>query len=242
VIRQSVKADLKKEPLKAPDGFRVWRPGLIKYRDALTVQAELVDQRRDWTHDLLILLEHPPVITFGRKTEPSNLLWDQKTLQAAGVDCVPSQRGGDITLHGPGQLVGYPIVDLNCYGKDLHRYLRQLEEILIRTLADFGLSGAALPGKTGVWVEGRKIASIGIAVRRWISYHGFAMNIDNDLTDFAAIIPCGLPGVTMTSMCRELGEPVAKNQVAEILIGHFGTVMQRPLLGDFDDTTKPTQA
>ena len=229
-------------PQTEPGGFRVWRPGLIRYRDAVTFQEELVNQRRNWGHDLLILLEHPPVITFGRKTEPSNLLWDQKTLQAAGIDCVPSQRGGDITLHSPGQLVGYPIVDLNRYGKDLHRYLRQLEEILIRTLADFGLTGAALPGKTGVWVESRKIASIGIAVRHWISYHGFALNIDNDLTDFAAIIPCGLPGVTMTSMCRELGEPVAKNQVAEILIGHFGAVMQRQLLGDFDDITIPTQA
>ena len=229
-------------PQTEPGGFRVWRPGLIRYRDALTFQEELVNQRRNWGHDLLILLEHPPVITFGRKTEPSNLLWDQKTLQAAGIDCVPSQRGGDITLHSPGQLVGYPIVDLNRHGKDLHRYMRQLEEILIRTLADFGLTGAALPGKTGVWVESRKIASIGIAVRHWISYHGFALNIDNDLTDFAAIIPCGLPGVTMTSMCRELGEPVAKNQVAEILIGHFGAVMQRPLLGDFDDITIPTQA
>jgi len=225
-----------------PDGFKVWRPGLTHYRDALTFQAGLVAQRRNWSHDLLILLEHPPVITCGRKTDPSNLIWDQETLQAAGIDCVSSQRGGDITLHCPGQLVGYPIVDLTPYGKDLHRYLRQLEEILIRTLADFGLTGAALPGKTGVWVEGRKIASIGIAVRCWISYHGFAMNIDNDLSDFAAIIPCGLPGVTMTSMCRELGVPVAKNRVAEALIGHFGAVMQRPLLGDFDETTTSTQA
>lgn len=225
-----------------PAGFKVWRPGLVKYRDALTFQAELVDQRRNWSHDLLILLEHPPVITCGRKTEPGNLLWDQETLQATGIDCVPSQRGGDITLHSPGQLVGYPIVDLNHYGKDLHRYLRQLEEVLIRTLADFGLCGAALPGKTGVWIEDRKIASIGIAVRHWISYHGFAMNIDNELSDFTAIIPCGLQGVTMTSMCRELGAPVAKNRVAETLIGHFGAVMQRSLLGDLDETSTPTQA
>lgn len=225
-----------------PAGFKVWRPGLVKYRDALTFQAELVDQRRNWSHDLLILLEHPSVITFGRKTEPGNLLWDQETLQATGIDCVPSQRGGDITLHSPGQLVGYPIVDLNHYGKDLHRYLRQLEEVLIRTLADFGLCGAALPGKTGVWIEDRKIASIGIAVRHWISYHGFAMNIDNELSDFTAIIPCGLQGVTMTSMCKELGAPVAKNRVAETLIGHFGAVMQRSLLGDLDETSTPTQA
>lgn len=225
-----------------PDGFKVWRPGLIEYRDALAFQAELVGQRRSWSHDLLILLEHPPVITYGRTTDPGNLLWNQETLHAAGIDCVPSQRGGDITLHSPGQLVGYPIVDLRHYNKDLHRYLRQLENILIRTLADFGLTGAALPGKTGVWIEDRKIASIGIAVKHWISYHGFAMNIDNDLSNFDAIIPCGLPGVTMTSMCRELGEPIAKNQVAELLVGHFSTVMQRPLLGEFDDATTPAQA
>ena len=114
-----------RNPLIEPDGFRVWRPGLVKYRDAQARQVDLVDQRRHWPHDLLILLEHPPVITFGRKTDQNNLLWDQRTLQAAGIDCVPSHRGGDITLHSPGQLVGYPIVDLNHYRKDLHRYLRQ---------------------------------------------------------------------------------------------------------------------
>jgi lipoate-protein ligase B len=162
-------------------------------------------------------------------------------LQAAGIECVPSHRGGDITLHGPGQLVGYPIVDLNHYRKDLHRYLRRLEEVLIRTLADFDLAGETLAGKTGVWIEGRKIGSIGIAVRRWISYHGFALNIDNDLSVFEAIIPCGLPDVTMTSISRELDRPVDKERVAGSLISHFGTVMQRPLLGDFDDSTSSTQ-
>ena len=138
-------------------------------------------------------------------------------------------------------MVGYPIVDLNHYRKDLHRYLRQLEEVLIRTLGDFDLAGEAIPGKTGVWVEGRKIASIGIAVRRWISYHGFALNIDNDLTAYKAIIPCGLPDVTMTSMSRELDGPVDKARVAESLTSHFGSVMRRPLLGDFDDSATSTQ-
>jgi lipoate-protein ligase B len=228
-------------PLTEPNGFRVWRPGRVNYRDAQISQVDLVERRLHWTHDLLILLEHPPVITLGRNTNRNNLLWDQGTLHAAGIECVPSHRGGDITLHGPGQLVGYPIVDLNHYRKDLHRYLRRLEEVLIRTLADFDLAGETLTGKTGVWVEGRKIASIGIAVRRWISYHGFALNIDNDLTVFEAIIPCGLPDVTMTSMSRELDRPVDKDRVAGSLISHFGTVMQRPLLGDFDDSTPSTQ-
>ena len=228
-------------PRTEPDGFKVWRPGLVEYRDAQTRQVDLVDQRRHWPHDLLILLEHPPVITFGRSTDQNNLLWDQETLQAAGIDCAPSPRGGDITLHGPGQLVGYPIVDLSHYRKDLHLYLRQLEEVLIRTLADFGLAGETVSGKTGVWLQGRKIASIGIAVRHWISYHGFALNIDNDLSAFDAIIPCGLSGVTMTSMGRELDRPVESEQVAEALIGHFGAVMQRTRLGDFDDSTTSTQ-
>lgn len=222
-------------PLTEPDGFRVWRPGTVSYRDAQASQVELVNRRRHWTHDLLILLEHPPVITFGRNSDRNHLLWDQATLHAAGMDCVASHRGGDITLHGPGQLVGYPIVDLNHYRKDLHGYLRQLEELLIRTLADFDLCAETVPGKTGVWIAGRKIASIGIAVRRWISYHGFALNVDNDLSAFNAIIPCGLPDVTMTSMSRELDSPVDKDRVADALINHFGSVMQRPLLGDFDD-------
>ena len=229
------------QPLAEPDGFRVWRPGIVNYRDAQTRQVDLVDRRLHWTHDLLILLEHPPVITLGRNTNRNNLLWDKGTLQAAGIECVTSHRGGDITMHGPGQLVGYPIVDLNHYRKDLHRYLRRLEEVLIRTLADFDLVGETLAGKTGVWIEDRKIASIGIAVRRWISYHGFALNIDNDLTAFEAIIPCGLPDVTMTSMSRELDKPVDKDRVTRSLISHFGTVMQRPLLGDFDDSTPSTQ-
>jgi lipoate-protein ligase B len=242
VTRPLATADSSANAQAEPDGFKVWRPGLTNYRDAQALQAALVDRRREWAHDLLILLEHDAVITFGRKTKLNNLLWSREALQAAGIDCEPSQRGGDITLHVPGQLVGYPIVDLHYYHKDLHRYLRHLETILILTLKEFGLPGEALPGKTGVWIEGRKIASIGIAVRHWISYHGFAVNIDNDLSAFSAIIPCGLANVTMTSMSKELGMPVDKNQVAEALIGHFGAVMQRPLLGDIDDITLYTQA
>ena len=241
MTRQSVKPDLKKETLKAPDGFRVWRPGLLDYRDAQTCQEASVSQRPHWPFDLLILLEHPPVITLGRNTNKDNLLWTPAALKSAGIDCFASRRGGDITLHSPGQLVGYPIVDLNHYQRDLHRFLRQLEKVLIGTLGDYGLKGEALSGKTGVWIDGRKIASIGIAVRHWISYHGFALNIDNDLTVFEAIIPCGLPDVTMTSMSRELDRPVDKDRVAGSLISHFGTVMQRPLLGDFDDSTPSTQ-
>ncbi len=233
--------DSEANQLTLPEGFRVWRPGLMNYRGAQAHQEDLVGKRPQWPFDLLILLEHPPVITLGRNADKQNILWPREALQSAGIDCVASRRGGDITLHSPGQLVGYPIVDLNHYQRDLHRYLRRLEEILIRTLADFGLSACSLPGKTGVWINERKIASIGIAVRHWISYHGFALNIDNELSIFKTIIPCGLPSVTMTSMSSELGKPVDKNEVAETLIHHFGNILQRPFLGSYDDNTPTTQ-
>lgn len=209
----------------------------MAYRDAQAHQEKLVDKRPYLPFDLLILLEHPPVITFGRNNNRDNLLWTREALLVAGIDYVASRRGGDITLHSPGQLVGYPIVDLNFYQRDLHRFLRLLENILIATLVDFGLVGESLPGKTGVWIGRRKIASIGIAVRRWISYHGFALNIDNELSAFESIIPCGLPDVTMTSMTKELGRSIDKDTVAEALINHFGEALQRPLLGNYDDST-----
>lgn len=226
----------RKRALK-PQGFRIWRPGLTAYREAQALQEKLVSQRPLWPFDLLILLEHPPVITFGRSARQENLLWTSADLQAAGIDCVASRRGGDITLHAPGQLVGYPIIDLNYYRRDIHCFLRHLEDILIATLTDHDIPAEALPGQTGVWVAGRKIASIGVAVRHWISYHGFALNIDNDLSVFQAIIPCGLPGVTMTSMSKELCRTIDKEAVVETLIRHFGRIMQRPLLGSYHDTT-----
>ncbi len=195
--------------------------------------------RPTWPHDLLILLEHPAVITLGRNTDSNNLRHSPAELQQAGIDCVSSRRGGDITLHNPGQLIGYPIVDLNYYRRDLHHFLRLLEKVLIQTLAEFDLTASTIPGKTGVWIGSRKIASIGIAVRRWISYHGFALNVDNDLSAFEAIVPCGLPDVTMTSMTRELGRPLDHEVVAEALILHFSTLMQRPYLGSYDHTPTP---
>jgi lipoate-protein ligase B len=236
VSQTSTTLDSEESPLTSPAGFRVWRPGQVDYRDAQTLQEELIVRRLTWPFDLLILLEHPPVITLGRNTNKSNLLRSDSELQAMGIDCVASRRGGDVTLHNPGQLVGYPIIDLNHYQRDLHRFLRLLEKVLLTTLTDFNLYGESLPGKTGVWIEGRKIASIGVAVRRWISYHGFALNIDNDLNNFEAIVPCGLSGVTMTSMSREKGRPINKAEVTEALIGHFGDVMQRPLLGSYNDS------
>lgn len=216
-----------------PAGFKVWRPGKVTYRDALAFQEELVELRRDRNYDLLLLLEHPAVITFGRNAKGEHLCASPEELLTSGIECFKTRRGGDITLHNPGQLVGYPVVDLNHYQRDLHRYLRLLEESLIATLADYKLDAKTIPGKTGVWIDDRKIASIGVAVRRWVSYHGFALNISNDLSTFEKIVPCGLAGVKMTSMSKELNRDVDLDQVAEIFINHFGNIMQRPLLGDY---------
>jgi lipoate-protein ligase B len=208
----------------------------------LTYQNKLVSQRHSWSYDLLVLLEHPAVITLGRNSNDNNLVWTQTELDSAGIDCVSSRRGGDVTLHAPGQLVGYPIVDLNYYQRDLHKFLRDLEAVLIATLRDFKLAGKRQPGKTGVWIDERKIASIGIAVQRWISYHGFALNVNNDLSSFEAIVPCGLQGVSMTSMQQERDKTLDMRDVTESLIFHFGRIMQRPLLGEFDGETSEPQA
>lgn len=224
-----------------PEGFRVWQLGSVPYRDAQALQTKLISLRRDWSYDLLILLEHPPVITLGRAKSQDHLRWNPEHLSALGIDYVPSERGGDITLHNPGQLVGYPIVDLKHYRNDLHRFLRQLEEVIMATLSEFNLKAEALPGKTGVWVRGKKIASIGIAVRKWVSYHGFALNIQNDLSLFDAIVPCGLSGVQMTSMQQEFSAPVAMPTVVETLIRQYSHIMNRPLLGAFDDTQISSQ-
>lgn len=213
-------------------GFYVWRPGRLTYRDALVLQEDLVDRRTGWDHDLLLLLEHPPVVTFGRSADHAHLRWSEERCAAIGLDIVDTQRGGDVTLHSPGQLVGYPIVDLNRYQRDLHDYLRKLEQVLLNTLAIHKLEGYTLPGKTGVWVGGRKIASIGVAVRRWITWHGFALNVNNDLDLFDAIVPCGLNDVTMTSLQEERGQPVTIDMVAATLVEQFAKIFASPFLGE----------
>lgn len=205
--------------------FRPLAVGLLPYRQALELQENLLAARGRDGHDTLLLVEHPAVITFGRGADGANLLWSSAELCAAGIDCLPCQRGGDVTLHSPGQLVGYPIVDLNRLDRDLHGYLRRLERLLITTLDRFGIVAGTLPGRTGVWVGESKIASIGIAVRRWVSWHGFALNVGNDLGLFRAIVPCGLPGVDMTSMSRELGRQITVEQVLPVVVEQFARVM-----------------
>lgn len=210
------------------------RPGQLPYGEALILQEALVERRRQEAEDILLLLSHPPVITLGRRSAEAHLLLPAAELARRGIEVFPAGRGGDVTYHGPGQLIGYPIVDLDPLGRDLHRYLRLLEEVLIRTLAAFTLYGERIAGMTGVWVRGEKVASIGVGVRRWISWHGFALNIGADLSGFAAIVPCGLPGVTMTSMERLLGKAVAPAAVEEEIIRAFAGVFSCRHAGDYE--------
>lgn len=182
-------------------------PGLTDYAEALEWQRTLAAARAEGTlcEDVLILLEHPPVITFGRGARDTNLIAAPEALAERGVTVFEVERGGDVTYHGPGQLVGYPILDLSAHRKDVHWYLRQVEEALIRVCRDVGLIAGRNPGYTGVWVEDRKIASIGVHVAKWVTRHGFALNVTTDLSYFDLIVPCGLPRVQMTSLEREVG-------------------------------------
>jgi lipoate-protein ligase B len=186
--------------------LRVTHLGPTPYRDGLVLQEGLVKARvAGGTSDWLLYPDHPPVLTFGRGTTPGNVIADQATLGRLGVEQFEVARGGDVTWHGPGQLVGYLICRLDDRDRDLHRFLRGIEEGLIRALAAWGIEGERSPGRTGVWVSGEKIASIGIAVRRWVSYHGFALNVAPDLRFFDLINPCGLRGIHMTSVAERLG-------------------------------------
>jgi len=185
----------------------VRRLGLVPYGDALALQRSLADDRRAGrVHDLLLLLEHPHVLTLGMRAGGgrAHILATAETLAARGVEVHETGRGGDITYHGPGQIVGYPIVDLTPDRRDVHRYVRDLEEVLIRTAADYGIAAARVEGLTGVWVGREKLAAIGVRIARWITSHGFAFNVSTDLEYFNLIVPCGIAdrGVTSRALLR----------------------------------------
>ena len=185
---------------------RVIRPAsVVPYAQALRWQQELVGLRQSGQiPDTLLLLEHPPTITLGRGTQAADLLTGREELEGRGVTVVEVDRGGEITYHAPGQLVGYPILDLRRHGQDLHRYLRDLEAVLIQTVGAYGLAGTRLPGLTGVWVDGAKIAAIGIKVSRWVTMHGFALNVDLDLAPMRRdFVPCGIRDRGVTSMADQ---------------------------------------
>ncbi len=191
--------------------------GLTRYADAYARQLQLVKKRFDGDiPDLLIYTEHYPVITIGARIGASkHLLWDQQELHIRGIEVEKSNRGGDITYHGPGQLVVYPIINLNDRVKDLHLYLRDLEQVVINALRKLGLVTARRKGKTGIWIEHRKIAAIGVAVKHWVTYHGLAININNCLAPFDGIVPCGIKDSTVTSIKNELEIEIDSNEVKD---------------------------
>ena len=193
--------------MSAPRQLLVADLGTRSYTDVLHLQRAAARARLDGSlgQDLLFLVEHPPVVTLGRAArDPSTLTATPELLAARGVELYDVERGGDVTFHGPGQIVGYPIVDLHRHKLDLHWYLRQLEEVVMRAIAGFGVPGERSAGQTGVWTSGRKIASIGVHARQWVTWHGFALNVTTDLSYFDLMVPCGIQGVTMTSVEQEI--------------------------------------
>jgi lipoyl(octanoyl) transferase len=211
--------------------MNVRRLGRIEYREALELQETLVEQRKmGLIPDQLLLLEHPDVITLGVKTrnDRSHVLASPETLEAEGVSVLATGRGGDVTFHGPGQLVGYPIFDLKPDRCDVHQYVRDLEEGLIRAVAEFGIQAGRVKGLTGIWVGPgggeAKLAAIGVRISRWVTSHGFALNISTDLSRFGLIVPCGIDDKPVTSMERVLGRPVPMAEVEEAVVRGFESV------------------
>lgn len=196
--------------------------GLTPYAEVLARQQELVRLRLlGAVPDTLILVEHPPVVTLGRAKRRANLMLDPDEIRRHGVEFFEITRGGDVTYHAPGQLVGYPIFDLRQHGRDVLLFCRGMEAALIETLADFGAAAQAIPGKAGVWVGARKIASLGISVRRWVTFHGFALNVTVDLSGFEVIRPCGEDPGVMTSMAAILGGPISMADVRRQVVVRF---------------------
>jgi len=212
----------------------VWRPGCLPYREAWALQQRLAVARgQDESPDRLLLLEHPPVFTTGSAGQSAHVLWTAQEMAARGIELVATNRGGDVTWHGPGQLVGYPILHLPRQAQaprlDVHGYLRRLEYVLVRTVADYGVEAATRPGRTGVWVgdaQGeRKLAAIGVRVTaRAVTLHGFALNVCNALDWYQGIVACGIQGHGVSSMAVETGAALTVEEVSARLVGHFGAV------------------
>lgn len=209
--------------------LEVRRLGLVPYAEALELQQALVEDRRAGrVNDLLLLVEHPHVLTVGVKGDRGrgHILASVGMLEQRGVEVHDAARGGDVTYHGPGQIVGYPILDLKPDRQDVHRYMRDLEEVLLRTVSDFGITGSRYPGFTGIWVAREKIAAIGVRISRWITSHGFALNVSTNLEYFDLIVPCGIADHGVTSMAR-LGCPASRAEVEESLVVRFSEVFAR---------------
>ena len=216
--------------LSALRQLEVRRMGLIGYQEALELQRELVEERRaNRIRDLLLLLQHPPVITLGVRSETAraNVVATSERLAELGIEVHETGRGGDVTYHGPGQIVGYPILDLRPDRCDVHKYVRDLEEVMIRTCADYGIAAGRIAGLTGTWVGAEKIGAIGIRISRWITSHGFAFNVRTDLDHFKLIVPCGISDRGVTSLERLTGRTIALDAVEDALIRRFSEVFER---------------
>lgn len=211
----------------------VRRLGLVPYAEGLELQERLVRERRNGVvGDLLLLLEHPHVITLGSSAGSNNILLDEAERRLVGLELYETGRGGDVTYHGPGQLVGYPILDLKPDRQDLHRYVRDLEETLIRALAAYGIEGGRKPGMSGAWVGDQKVAAIGVRVSSgWITSHGFALNVSTELGFFDAIVPCGIREYGVTSMERLLGRAVDMEEVGARVMESFAETFGREAVG-----------
>jgi lipoyl(octanoyl) transferase len=206
--------------------------GTLDYQAALDLQRELVEQRkRGEIPDQLLLLQHPDVITLGAKNrgDRAHVLESDAALAGKGIALFETGRGGDVTYHGPGQLVGYPIIDLKPDRCDVHRYVRDLEEVLIRAVADFGIEAGRSEGLTGIWVGRDKLAAIGVRISRWITSHGFALNVATDLSRFELIVPCGIADKGVTSMAALLGQPVPMDEVSKTVALRFAEVFARSI-------------
>jgi lipoyl(octanoyl) transferase len=212
--------------------LEVRRLGRVRYAEGLELQARLVAERQAGTiPDTLLLLEHDPVFTLGRNARAENVLLSEEALAARGFEIFETGRGGDVTYHGPGQVVGYPILDLSPDRCDVHRYVRDLEEVMIRTCADYGIEAGRVAGMTGAWVGDEKIGAIGVRIARWVTSHGFALNVSTDLVPFGMIVPCGIRGRGVTSLERRLARRVAAEEVAARLPRHLASVLGRVIAG-----------
>jgi lipoyl(octanoyl) transferase len=200
--------------------------GRMPYAPAAARQRELLEEVAAGGPETLVFVEHDPVLTLGANFHPENLLFSVEEYARRGIEVVKTDRGGDVTYHGPRQLVIYPIFDVARHGRDLHRWLRDLEETMIVTLRSFGLEGYRFPPHTGVWTKGCKVAAIGIKVRRWVSMHGIALNCDNDLSPFGTIVPCGIRDHGVTSLTNELGRPVTIEEAKPAVRSAFESVFK----------------
>lgn len=228
--------------------------GLTPYKEAWELQEEYFDQivaekknkghvpgkpQKDFTHNYFIFCEHPHVITLGKSGDKKHLLLNEQFLKEKGISFFPINRGGDITYHGPEQIVGYPVINLDNFFSDIHLYMRKLEEVIIEVIAEYGLKGERVKGATGVWLDKdepsmcRKICAMGVRTSRWVAMHGFALNVNNDLSFFDYIVPCGINDRQVTSLAKELGHPIDKEEVKQKIIDHFSRIFKAELIRSY---------